>query len=128
MGVARKPAASRAAPRGDCHTDAPFGAFDVEPAEPTIADGERERFDRNAHEVVGRGVCCQRGERQQRLAATLDVDREVAVDQDDECAGFAAGPMAFAASGRFAASFRAPELPIVASDDTGAAGQASAAP
>src|SRR3954465_3479004 len=59
--------------------------LDGELAEHAVADRERERVGRGLHTV---GVVAPR---QQRLAATLDVEREVTVDEDDERACFAAG-------------------------------------
>ena len=84
----RNPASARAAATGESKTASPSARSTESDAEGAVADGEGEGVDGGSEDgrVVGIG--------QQRPAAPLDVQDEVAVDQHDHGAGLAAGPVA----------------------------------
>ena len=93
---------------------AAVGLLDGEPAERALTHGQGEG--------VGGGLEARRvvGPRQQGLAASLDVEDEVAVDEDDERPGLAARLVPLAAGAARSVS-SAPSA-------TGRSGQGSAAP
>ncbi len=70
----------------------PVGLLDRQPAERAAADGGRQRLDRRAQQlgVVGPG--------EQGAPAALDVEGELAVDEDDQGAGLASRPVALRSS------------------------------
>ena len=79
-------------PRGPCPAACrgrrPVGPLDREPAELSVAHGQRQCVDRGLQQA---GVV---GEGQQGAAAALDVQGELAVDEHDQGAGLAARPVA----------------------------------
>ena len=102
-GVGRKPADSSAVASGESNTASPSALSTVSrPSAPSLtADGQRRRRRFEHRRVVAPG--------QQRLAAALDVEHQLTVDQHHQRAGLPAGPV------------RARRLP-------GPAGQGRAAP
>ena len=105
----RPPPAPRPVDGRAASTSLAVGAFDGEPAERALPDGQGQRVGRGLQQLglVGPG--------QQGPAAALDVQRQFAVDEHHQRAGLAAGLV----PGRAPASARRA---------TGPAGQARAAP